>query len=71
MAKLRDGIIRRGTKWYYVIRVTDHETGLSRPRWVGGFSTERGEDGEGRGSGEGSAWRVRWPQSDDRGRVLR
>jgi len=40
MGKLRDGIIKRGTKWYYVIRVTDHETGLSKPRWVGGFATE-------------------------------
>ncbi len=40
MGKLRDGIIKRGTKWYYVVRVTDHETGLSKPRWVGGFATE-------------------------------
>ena len=40
MGKLRDGIIRRGSKWYFVIRVTDHEKGLSRPRWVGGFATE-------------------------------
>ncbi len=40
MPKLRDGIIKRGTKWYYVIRVTDPDSGVSRPRWVGGFATE-------------------------------
>ncbi|WP_246644212.1 N-terminal phage integrase SAM-like domain-containing protein [Nonomuraea ceibae] len=38
--KLRDGVIKRGNSWYYVIRVKDPETGLSRPRWVGGFTTE-------------------------------
>jgi integrase len=38
--KLRDGIMKRGSTWSYVIRVTDPETGLSKPRWVGGFPTE-------------------------------
>ncbi len=38
--KLRDGIMKRGTTWSYVIRVTDPETGLSKPRWVGGYATE-------------------------------
>ena len=37
--KLRNGVIRRGRTWSYVIRVTD-STGVSKPRWVGGFPTE-------------------------------
>lgn len=40
MGKLHDGIIKRGSKWCYVIRVVDPETGVSKPRWVGGFDTE-------------------------------
>ena len=39
MARLRDGVIRRGKTWSYVIRVTD-ASGVSKPRWVGGFATE-------------------------------
>ena len=38
--KLRQGVVKRGTTWSYVIRVRDPETGVSRPRWVGGFATE-------------------------------
>ncbi|MGI5165596.1 tyrosine-type recombinase/integrase [Spirillospora sp. CA-253888] len=38
--KLRDGVMKRGSTWSYVIRVTDPETGLSKPKWVGGFATE-------------------------------
>lgn len=38
--KLRDGIMKRGRTWSYVIRVTDPETGISKPKWVGGFPTE-------------------------------
>ena len=38
--KLRDGVMKRGTTWSYVIRVKDPETGISKPRWVGGFATE-------------------------------
>lgn len=36
---LRDGVIKRGKSWSYVIRVTNAE-GVSRPRWVGGFPSE-------------------------------
>jgi len=32
-------VIRRGKTWSYVIRVTDAR-GVSKPRWVGGFTTE-------------------------------
>jgi integrase len=38
--KLRDGVMKRGGTWSYVIRVTDPETGLSKPKWVGGYPTE-------------------------------
>jgi integrase len=38
--KLRDGVMKRGSTWSYVIRVKDAETGISRPRWVGGFANE-------------------------------
>lgn len=37
---VRDGVTKRGSTWSYVIRVRDPETGLSKPRWVGGFATE-------------------------------
>ena len=40
MPKLRDGVIKRGGSWSYVIRVPDPATGVSRPKWVGGFDTE-------------------------------
>ena len=32
--------MNRGPSWSYVIRVKDPETGVSKPRWVGGFATE-------------------------------
>ena len=38
--KLRDGVMKRGRTWSYVIRVPDAATGVSKPRWVGGFETE-------------------------------
>src|SRR5690242_13333618 len=38
--KLRHGVMKRGNAWSYVMRVKDPETGVSKPRWVGGFSTE-------------------------------
>jgi integrase len=41
MAKLRDGVIKRGSTWAYVIRVPDPESGRSKPRWVSGFPTEQ------------------------------
>lgn len=40
MSNLRDGVMKRGKTWSYVIRVIDPETGLSKPKWVGGFATE-------------------------------
>ena len=32
--------MKRGNTWSYVIRVKNPESGVSRPRWVGGFATE-------------------------------
>jgi hypothetical protein len=40
MPRLRDGVIKRGGSWSYVIRVPDPATGVTKPRWVGGFATE-------------------------------
>src|SRR5215510_6057491 len=40
MPRLRDGVIKRGGSWSYVIRVPDPATGATRPKWVGGFDTE-------------------------------
>ena len=40
MSQLRDGVIKRGGSWSYVIRVPDPTTGVTKPRWVGGFETE-------------------------------
>ena len=40
MPRLRDGVIKRGGSWSYVIRVPDPATGVTKPRWVGGFTTE-------------------------------
>ena len=37
---VRDGIVKRGKTWSFVVRVKDPETGLSKPRWVGGFASE-------------------------------
>ena len=39
--RLHNGVMKRGTTWSYVIRVKDPETGVSKPRWVGGFTTEQ------------------------------
>jgi integrase len=33
--------MKRGATWSYVIRVKDTETGISKPRWVGGYVTEQ------------------------------
>ncbi len=39
--KMKDGIVKRGSTWSYVVRERDPETGVSRPRWVGGFRTRQ------------------------------
>lgn len=37
--KMRDGIIRRGQSYSYVVRVRDQETGKTKPEWHGGYRT--------------------------------
>jgi len=39
-SRLRDGVMKRGNTWSYVIRVKDPDTGISKPKWVSGFATE-------------------------------
>lgn len=39
--QMRDGIIKRGRTWSYVVREPDPATGKTKPRWVGGFATRR------------------------------
>jgi len=39
--KMRDGVIRRGSTWSYVVRDRNPETGKTKPRWVGGFATRK------------------------------
>ena len=36
---MKDGIIKRGSSYSYVVRERDPQTGKTRPRWVGGFTT--------------------------------
>ena len=36
---MRDGLVKRGTTWSYVVRARDPETGRPKPRWVGGFKS--------------------------------
>ena len=43
--RLRGGVMKRGNTWSYVIRVKDPATGVSKPRWVGGFPTEEAAKG--------------------------
>ncbi len=40
MPRLRDGVIKRGGSWSYVIRVQDPATSVTKPKWVGGFESE-------------------------------
>ena len=40
--KMRGGVVKRGATWSYVIRAKDPATGVTKPKWVGGFAT-RGE----------------------------
>jgi hypothetical protein len=43
--KLRDGVMKRGNTWAYVIRVPDPATGASKPKWVGGSESEEAAKG--------------------------
>jgi integrase len=39
--RMRNGVVRRGSTWSFVVRERDPETGKTKPRWVGGFRTRK------------------------------
>lgn len=39
--KMRDGLVKRGNTWSYVIRVPDPATGKTKQKWVGGHPTRK------------------------------
>jgi integrase len=39
--KVKNGIVFTGKGWSYVLRVPDNKTGKTKPKWVGGFESER------------------------------
>lgn len=39
--RMKDGIIKRGKTYTYVVHERDPRTGEKRPRWIGGFPTHR------------------------------
>ena len=70
--KLRDGVMKRGNTWSYVIRVNDPETGISKPKWVGGFATEEeAKAARDEGRVKGTARRVHRPKPRHRRRLPR
>jgi len=38
--KMKDGLMKRGETWSYVVRVRDAKTGKMKSRWIGGFKTQ-------------------------------
>jgi len=38
-SRMKDGLIKRGSTWSYVVRVKDPATGKTRPEWHGGYRT--------------------------------
>lgn len=38
--KMKDGLVKRGETWSYVVRVRDAKTGKMKSRWIGGFKTQ-------------------------------
>ena len=38
---VKNGIVFTGKGWSYVLRVPDNKTGKTKPKWVGGFESER------------------------------
>ena len=39
--KVKNGIVFTGKAWSYVLRVPDSTTGKTKPKWVGGYSSEK------------------------------
>lgn len=40
-SKMKDGLVKRGNSWSYVVRVPDPATGKTKPQWKGGFATKK------------------------------
>jgi integrase len=38
---MKNGIIKRGSSYSYVIRVPDPKSGKTKPKWIGGFKSEQ------------------------------
>ena len=38
---LSNGIVKRGKTYSYVLRIPDAVTGKTKPKWLGGFATEK------------------------------
>ena len=58
--RMRNGVIRRGKGYSYVVRERDPETGETRQRWVGGHRTRPATQ-----STKARMWRRRtspWPR---------
>lgn len=39
--KMKNGVVKRGSTWSFVVQEVDPETGKRKPRWTGGFRTQR------------------------------
>lgn len=37
----KDGLVKRGAKWAYVLRILDPVTGKTKQKWIGGFDNEK------------------------------
>ena len=55
MAPVKDGVIRRGSTWSYVIRVSNPVTGTSRPKWSAARHRVGGQGGPRPCAGRGSS----------------
>ena len=40
-SKQKDGLVKRGTKWAYVLRIPDPVTGKTKQKWISGFDNEK------------------------------
>jgi len=41
MTQVKDGLVKRGSTWTYLVRVRDPATGRMKDQWKGGFATQK------------------------------
>ena len=41
MTQVKDGLVKRGATWSYIVRVRDPQTGKMKDQWKGGFQTQK------------------------------